>query len=52
MKELCLFNPIGLYINLTLLSIARDELNDTIKPCLTQLRVIEYWWEPRGTWKA
>ena len=28
--------------NLTLLSIAMDELNDTNKLCLTQMRVIEY----------
>ena len=31
-------------INLTLLSIAMDELNDTNKPCLTQIRVFEHWW--------
>ena len=28
--------------NLTLLSIAMDELNNTNKLCLTQMRVIEY----------
>ena len=35
-------------INLTLLSIAMDELNDTNKPCLTQMRVIEQWWDGIG----
>ena len=30
-------------INLTLLSIAMDEMNDTNKPCLTQTRLIECW---------
>ena len=29
-------------INLTLLSIVLDEMNDTEKPCLTQIRVIEH----------
>ena len=33
----------AMIINLTLLSIAMDELNDTNKPCLTQMRVIERW---------
>ena len=31
----------SMIINITLLSIAMDELNDTNKPCLTQMRVIE-----------
>ena len=39
-------------INLTLLSIAMDEMNDTEKPCLTQMRVIEHWWDGIGKWKA
>ena len=39
-------------INLTLLSIAMDEMNDTEKPCLTQMRVIENWWDGIGKWKA
>ena len=39
-------------INLTLLSMAMDELNDTNKPCLTQMRVIENWWDGIGKWKA
>ena len=39
-------------INITLLSIAMDELNDTNKPCLTQMRVIEHWWDGIGKWKA
>ena len=38
--------------NLTLLSIAMDELNDTNKPCLTQMRVIEYWWDGIGNCEA
>ena len=33
----------AMIINLTLLSIAMDELNDTNKPCLSQMRVIEHW---------
>jgi len=32
----------AMIINLTLLSIAMDEMNDTEKPCLTQIRVIEH----------
>ena len=39
-------------INITLLSIAMDELNDTNKLCLTQMRVIENWWDGIGKWKA
>jgi hypothetical protein len=39
-------------INLTLLSIAMDEINDTNKPCLTQKRVIEHWWDGIGNWTA
>ena len=35
----------AMIINLTLLSIAMDEMNDTNKPCLTQIRVIEHWWD-------
>ena len=42
----------AMIINLTLLSIAMDELNDTNKPCLTQMRVIEHWWDGIGKWKA
>ena len=42
----------AMIINLTLLSIAMDELNDTNQPCLTQLRVIEHWWDGIGEWKA
>ena len=38
----------AMIINLTLLSIAMDELNDTNKPCLTQMRVIEQWWDGIG----
>ena len=34
----------ALIINLTLLSIAMDELHDIKKPCLTQIRMIEHWW--------
>ena len=45
-----LFN--AMIINLTLLSIAMDELNDTNKPCSTQMRVIEHWWDGIGNWKA
>ena len=33
----------AMIINITLLSIAMDELNDKNKPCLTQMRVIEHW---------
>ena len=51
-KEL---NAIGgmdaMIINLTLLSIAMDEMNDTNKSCLTQIRVIEHWWDGIN-WKA
>jgi len=39
-------------INLTLLSIAMGEMNDTNKPCLTQIRVIEHWWDGIGNWTA
>ena len=39
-------------VTITLLSIAMDELNDTNKPCLTQMRVIENWWDGIGNWKA
>jgi len=39
-------------IYITLLSIAMDELNDTNKPCLTQMRVIENWWDGIGKWTA
>jgi len=39
-------------INLTLLSIAMDEINDTNKPCLTQIRVIEHCWDGIGNWAA
>ena len=39
-------------INITLLSTAMDELNDTYKPCLTQMRVTENWWNGIGNWKA
>ena len=42
----------AMIINITLLSIATDELNDTNKPCLTQMRVIEHWWDGIGKWKA
>ena len=42
----------AMIINITLLSIAMDELNDTNKPCLTQMRVIEHWWDGIGKWKA
>ena len=28
------------------------EMNDTSKPCLTQIRVIEHWWDGIGNWKA
>ena len=42
----------AMIINLTLLSIAMDELNDTNKPCLTQMRAIEHWWDGIGKWKA
>ena len=38
----------AMIINVTLLSIAADELNDTNKPCLTQIRVIENWWDGNG----
>ena len=41
----------AMIINLTLLSIAMDEMNDTNKPCLTQIRVIEHWWDGIN-WKA
>ena len=42
----------AMIINLTLLSIAMDELNDTNKPCSSQMRVIEHWWDGIGKWKA
>ena len=42
----------AMIINITLLSIAMDELNDTNKLCLTQMRVIEHWWDGIGKWKA
>ena len=42
----------AMIINLILLSIAMDEMNDTNKPCLTQMRVIEHWWDGIGNWKA
>ena len=42
----------AMIINITLLSIAMDELNDTNKPCLTQMRVIANWWDGIGKWKA
>ena len=42
----------AMIINLTLLSITMDELNDTNKPCLTQIRVIEHWWDGIGQWNA
>ena len=42
----------AMIINITLLSIAMDELNDTNKPCLTQMRVIEHWWDGIGKWTA
>ena len=42
----------AMIINLTLLSIAMDEMNDTNKPCLTQIRVIEHWCDRIGNWKA
>jgi len=42
----------AMIINITLLSIAMDELTDTNKPRLTQMRVIENWWDGIGKWKA
>ena len=42
----------AMIINITLLSIAMDELNDTNKSCPTQMRVIEHWWDGIGEWKA
>ena len=42
----------AMIINITLLSIAMDELNDANKLCLTQMRVIEHWWDGIGKWKA
>ena len=42
----------AMIINPTLLSMAMDELNDTNKPCLRQIRVIEHWWDGIGNWKA
>ena len=42
----------AMIINLTLLSIAMGEMNDTNKPCLTQIRVIEHWWDGIGNWTA
>jgi len=42
----------AMIINITLLSLAMDELNNTNKPCLTQMRVIEHWWDGIGNWKA
>ena len=31
---------------------AMEGQNDTNKPCLTQMRVIESWWDGIGKWKA
>ena len=42
----------AMIINLTPLSLAMDEMNDTNKPCLTQIRAIEHWWDEIGNWKA
>ena len=42
----------AMIINITRLSIAMGELNDTNKPCLTQMIVIENWWDGIGKWKA
>ena len=42
----------AMIVNITLLSIAMDELNDTKKTCLTQMKVIEHWWDGIGNWKA
>ena len=39
-------------INQTLLALAMDELNDTNKPITNQVRVIEFWWDGIGNWKA
>ena len=39
-------------INLTFLSIAMDEMNDANTPCLTQIRVIEHWWDGIGNWET
>ena len=39
-------------VNMTLLSIAMDELNDTNNPCLSHMRVIEHWWDGIGEWKG
>ena len=39
-------------VNMTLLSIAMDELNKTNNPCLSQMRVIEHWWDGIGEWNA
>ena len=33
----------AMIVNITLLSIAMDELNDTDIPCSMQMRVIEHW---------
>ena len=38
--------------NLTILSIAMDEMNDTGEDCLNQLKVIEQWWDGIGKWRA
>ena len=43
----------AMIINIIILSIEMDEMNDTEKkPGLTQIRVIEYWWDGIGNWKA
>ena len=42
----------AMIINVSLLPIAMDELNATNTPCLTQMRVIENWWDGIGNWKA
>ena len=42
----------AMIINITLLSMAMDEMNDTDKPCLSQLRVIELWWDGIGEWES
>ena len=42
----------AMIVNITLLSITMDELNDTNKSCLSQMSVIENWWDGIGKWKA
>ena len=42
----------AMIVNMTLLSIAMDELNDANKMFLTHMRVIEHWWDGIGKWKA